>query len=126
MALFDYLCNPVKIKRFILAVQISFLLTLFGATTFYFQYVSVRKAVEASAAKSQKSEKNSCSQPLTEEESEAQTNSEEEEQNDIRALHELKLAMSEITFSMISWATVHLSVFEEIHFEVITPPPQVA
>ncbi len=97
------------------------LLTIFGATTFYFQYVAVKKAYEA--AKNQKADKNACSQPLTEEESESQ-NSEEEEQNDIRALHELKLAMFQLTFSSVSWATVHHSVFEEIHFEVITPPPQ--
>ena len=116
----------MKIKRLILALQITFLLTLFGAATFYFQYVSVKKAYTTSTIKNEKSDKNSCSQPLSEEESEAQTNFEEEEQNDVRAIHALKIAMTEISFSVISWATVHLFVFEEIHFEIITPPPQVA
>lgn len=105
-----------------MALKVAFLLTIFGATTFYFQYVAFKKTYEA-AARNQKADKNTCSQPLTEEEAESQ-NQEEEEQNDIRALHELKLAMFQLTFSSVSWATVHHSVFEEIHFEVITPPPQ--
>jgi hypothetical protein len=110
----------VKINRSLLALKVALLLTLFGATTFYFHYATIKK-VEA-VAKNQKTDKNACSQPLTEEESETQST--EEEQNDIRALHELHLAIAQLSFATISWATVYHPLFEEFHFEVITPPPQ--
>ena len=74
----------------------------------------------------QATEKTTGSLPLAEEETKTQNSSmeEEEERSDDRAIHELTIDFSRVTLSVITPSTSHLLSFKEIHFEVITPPPQ--
>jgi len=125
MALFGYLCDPMKIKQIILALKISFLLTLFGAATFYFQYASVKKAYSISSSKNQTTEKNSGTLPIAEEETENEkTSAEEEEQDNDRVFYDFELITEISSKVSITLSTVHSLDFKEIHFEIVTPPPQ--
>jgi hypothetical protein len=115
----------MKVKRIILALKISFLLSVFATATFYFQYAALKKAYSISYTQDQASEKSAASLPLAEEESENEkSSSEEEEQDDDRVFHHLEIISYKATGSTINQSTIHLLDFKEIHFEIVTPPPQ--
>ena len=125
MTHFRYLCGLMKIKRIILALKISFLLSIFAAAIFYFQYTTLKKAYAVSYIENQTSEKNSDTFPLAEEESENEkSSSEEEEQDDDRVFHHLEIVTEQNSVSSIALSAVLLLDFKEIHFEIVTPPPQ--
>jgi hypothetical protein len=118
----------MNFKHIILILQVGFLLTIFGAATFYFQYAALKKAYTVCTSKNSTSatEKNSGSLPLAEEENESTGSAtEEEEQSNDRSLHEFDAIANMTTASLVRAATAHLFVFKEIHFEIFTPPPQV-
>lgn len=116
----------MKINRIILALKISFLLSVFAAATFYFQYAALKRAYSISCSQDQASEKNTVPFPLAEEESENEkSSSEEEEQDDDRVFHHLEIAADLDSGSITTLSTFHLLDFKEIHFEIVTPPPQV-
>jgi hypothetical protein len=114
----------MKIKNIILILKVSFLLSVFAAATFYFQYAALKKAYSISCTKDQASEKNAASLPLTEEEETENEKSSEEEQDDVRFFHRLEFIHEQSLSSTITFSTVHLMAFKEIHFEIVTPPPQ--
>jgi hypothetical protein len=115
----------VNFKKIILALKISFLLSIFAAATFYFQYAALKKAYSISCSQDQASEKSAASLPLAEEESENEkSSSEEEEQDEDRVFHRLDIAADQNTGYSLTLLTVHLLDFKEIHFEIVTPPPQ--
>jgi len=115
----------MKVNRIILALKISFLLSVFAAATFYFQYAALKKAYSISCSQDQFSEQNNGSLPLAEEEeSENKKSSSEEEQDDDRVFHQLEILSEQRSGSTISQYTIHLLNFKEIHFEIVTPPPE--
>lgn len=115
----------MNFKKIIVALKISFLLSIFAAATFYFQYAALKKAYSISCTQDQASEKSAASLPLAEEESENEKSaSEEEEQDDDRVFHHLEIISEQSLASTITLSTVHLLDFKEIHFEIVTPPPQ--
>lgn len=115
----------MKVNRIILALKVSFLLIVFGATTLYFQYAALKKSYFISCEKDQASEKSSDNTPLTEEETETeQSSNEEESQDDDRALHDLDILLTLNRGSSITLSTFHSLDFKEVHFEIVTPPPQ--
>ena len=116
----------MKVNRIILALKISFLLSIFAAATFYFQYAALKKAYAISCSQDETSEKNSGSLPLAEEEESEneKSSSEEEEQDDDRVFHHLEILSEQTSGLAIRQSTVHLLDFKEIHFEIVTPPPQ--
>lgn len=113
----------MNLKSVLLAVQISVLLSLFGATTFYLQYIGLKNAYTESCLKDETTSKNTNSLPLAEEENETEKSSEEEESND-RVVHHIGMLIVISLPSKIGIATIHLMNFKEIHFEIVTPPPQ--
>jgi hypothetical protein len=116
----------VNFKRIILTLKISFLLSVFAAATFYFQYAALKKAYSISCSQDQASENGGASLPLAEEESENEKSaSEEEEQDEDRVFHHLPTAIDKNSGCSITRSTIHLLDFKEIHFEIVTPPPQV-
>ncbi|HEY5826259.1 MAG TPA: hypothetical protein VIT44_17935 [Cyclobacteriaceae bacterium] len=115
----------MKINRIILALKISFLLSIFAAATFYFQYAALKRAYAISCSQDEASEKSSGSLPLAEEEeTENEKSASEEEQDDDRVFHRLEIISEQNSRSAIRLSTVHLLDFKEIHFEIVTPPPQ--
>jgi cytoskeletal protein RodZ len=116
----------MKIQQAIVILKISFLLTLFGSATFYFQYTSPKKIFTLTSSKSDDSKKSSSNNlPLAEEESENEkSTSEEEEQDDDRAFHHQEVFTDQNISSIITLSTISILDFKEIHFEIVTPPPQ--
>jgi hypothetical protein len=112
----------MKLKRLIILLQVTFLLVTFGAATFYFQYAFIKNKTDVSTTQDSRSEK-SCF-PIAEEESGNQSTGEEEEQDEDRVFHESKLNLLTENVSVITFATVPTLEFKEIHFEIVTPPPQ--
>lgn len=119
----------MKGKNILLILKVSFLLTLFGSATFYFQYAGKPKRsilISSTSQKSQESQKDPNSVPLSEEETENEKSSgEEEQQDDDRALHYQIILTEENLTSSVILSQVHPLDFKEIHFEIVTPPPQV-
>jgi len=116
----------VKFRKTILALKISFLLSIFAAATFYFQYVSLKMAYSISCSQDPSpDDEDNAPLPIAEEEPENEkSSSEEEEQDDDRLFHHLEVISSQTFGSSITRSTIHLLDFKEIHFEIVTPPPQ--
>jgi hypothetical protein len=112
----------MKLKRAILILQVSFLLMIFGAATFYFQYAVIKKNIESSASKTSGKEK--CALPIAEEENGEQDSNEEEAQDEDSFFHEGIINAFAANHCPITFATVSILDFKEIHFEIVTPPPQ--
>jgi hypothetical protein len=113
----------MKLKRTILILQVSFLLLTFGAATFYFQYASIKKNIESSTSKTPGKQK--CTLPIAEEESGNEDSNEEEGQDEDRVFHEGGINIFSTDHTAITFATISILDFKEIHFEIVTPPPQV-
>jgi hypothetical protein len=113
----------MKMKRVIMLLQVAFLLMTFGAATFYFQYAFTKKKTEISTTQDSSKEKNCF--PIAEEEGGGQnTGEEEEELDEDRVFHQSNLNLHGKNVSIITFATVPCLDFKEIHFEIVTPPPQ--
>jgi hypothetical protein len=117
-----YLCSRMKLKQAILILQVSFLLMIFGAATFYFQYVIAKKNTEISSTQNASKEKSQL--PITEEEGGSQDSNEEESQDEDTIFHDSTINILIANVSVITFATVPVLDFKEIHFEIVTPPPQ--
>ena len=88
----------MKLKKLLLALKIGFLLAIFGAATFYFQYTALKNAYMVFSTNKQATEKTTGSLPLAEEETKTQNSSmeEEEERSEIDRLEEIAPPVDEV------------------------------
>jgi hypothetical protein len=112
------------LKRVLLILKISLLLVLFGVGSFYLQCGNFKKTYSLVSSEDQSPAEGSDDLPLSEEETE-KSFPEEEEQDDDRTIHHLFVESDLNRQCIIALSTIHLFDFKEIHFEIITPPPEV-
>jgi|GEM_PF-4305650 len=117
----------MSLQKTIEIVKIVFLIALIGVATFCGQNSSVKKKfITTSSKEVPRKDNNGTQQPISEEENKNEDESDERLSNDERDLHELFVTALFIQNTKTDFTDLyHQFDFKEIHFEIITPPPQV-
>jgi hypothetical protein len=105
------------------------MIALIGVATFYGQNSFVKKNIVTTSSSKEaprKDNNNNGAQPINEEETKHGNVSDGRQSNDERAIHELFITSLFVRNTKTDFTNLYHQVdFKEIHFEVITPPPDV-
>lgn len=115
----------MSLRKTILVLKVSFLIALIGVATFYGQNSFIKKnIVTTSSSKDAPRKDNNGAQPINEEETKHASG--QGQSNDERDLHELFVISPFAQNTKTDFTELYNQMdFKEIHFEIITPPPQV-